>query len=97
MNITLTNHPAQVQINGVPQFHEGKPIPMFPNARAIRLDGMIVGYVEIEDGKPINLNVGPTKLPAHVKNIIEKEVRKQLKTTGPIAQVIDRIETDEDE
>ena len=88
MNITITNHPAQLQINGKPQFEDdGTPMPMFPFARAIRLDGFIVGYVEIDDpNKPINLNVGPAKIPPHVKEKIEAEVRKQLGQTGPIKQ-----------
>jgi len=97
MDITLTNHPAQARFNGVPQFHEGKPVPMFPNSRAIRLDGMIVGYVEIEEGKPISFIVSPNKLPQAMRDIIEVEVRKQLNTSGPVAQVPERVEIDEDD
>lgn len=99
MDITLTNHPSQLHINGKPQFEDdGSPMPMFPYARAVRVDGLIVGYVEIDDPcKPINLNVGPAKLPQHVKDKIETEVRKQLGHKGSMTQVRDRLKRIDDD
>ncbi len=95
MDITLTNHPAQAQVKGVPQWHNGKPIPMFPDARAIRVDGLIVGYVE-KNG-PINFIVPPKALPEAMRRIVEEHVRETFPTAGAVSQVADRIETEDEE
>ena len=101
MNISkveLTNHPAQARsYDGTLQFDEDKPVPMFPNARAIRVQGRIVGYVEIEPGKPINFTAPPKVLNERARDIISSKVRELLKTEGPVSQVADLIVSDADE
>lgn len=47
MNLEICNHPAQARhpATGKPLFDDGVPVPLFPNQRAIKLDGYVIAYV----------------------------------------------------
>lgn len=46
--LTIENHPSQAAhpFTGEPLFDDdGKPVPLFPDQRSIRLDGRVIAYV----------------------------------------------------
>ena len=45
--LTIENHPSQARhpISDEPLFKDGKPVPLFPDQRSIKLDGTIIAYV----------------------------------------------------
>lgn len=97
--VTLHPHPAQKHVNGTPVWDGEKPVSMFPNARAIKIDGYtgIIGYVEIEPGKPINFIVPPNVIDESMKESIAAKVREKLGTEGPVSQVPNPTPSGEEE
>jgi len=87
-NLTIRNHPSQARhpITGKPWFDDdGVYVPMFPDQRAIALDGFVIAYVS-ESGviaflAPFeNLPEGCVK---KAEALVEKEFKKPTKTIAP--------------
>jgi len=74
MDITFRNHPAQARH---PDTREplvdaaGDPVPMFPELRAIYLDGVMCGYCSSKPGAPVTLT---RHLPLGHLEVIEQRV-----------------------
>ena len=52
--LTIENHPSQMRhpITQEPLFDkDGKPVPLFPDQKSIRLDGRIIAYMILETKK----------------------------------------------
>ncbi len=66
--VELTQHPAQARhpVTNEPLFDDyGAPVPLFPNMRAIRLDGFVIAYASKYG---ICFIINKSKLPETVKD-----------------------------
>ena len=45
--LEIGDHPAQMRspVTKEPMFKDGKPVPLFPNQKSVKLDGRIIAYV----------------------------------------------------
>ena len=78
MNLTLTSHPTPAidpDTRKILTDVAGVPLPAFPDQRAIRLDGVLIGYCGTKPQAPINLI---RNYPTSVRDEIHKFVEREL-------------------
>lgn len=77
MKIELRDHIAQARhpITREPLYHEGKPVPLFPDQHSIWLDGAMVGYVCGPPNYNIAFIVPESQIPEFVRKLIVEQVR----------------------
>lgn len=94
MKFELRNHPAQARhpVTKAPLFDEdGAPVPLFPEMKAVYLDGFLMGYC----GKgPVNL-IRP--VDEYVRGKIEDFVRSELGDVSAVSMPPVIEEEDEEE
>jgi len=92
--LTIENHPAQARhpITGKPLFRAGVPVPLFPDERSVRLDGVVIAYVS--DKKNVLFIVPESRLgpiAAEAVALVERELGPVKKTTS-----VTEVEPDDD-
>ncbi len=81
MKITLTNHPAQArhfQTDEPIWDDDGKPVPLVSNQKAIRMDGVLIGYCGLTPAEPISIIKNKREIPPTVREIILEKVANLL-------------------
>ena len=104
MDITFRNHPAQARnsITGEPlEDIYGEPVPLFPDQRAIYVDGVMCGYCSSKPGEPITLTV---HMPVEQTEIINQRVEETFGRAASLSMPplmpenpLDTSEVDEDD
>lgn len=99
-NLEIGEHPAQLRVDGQPMFKDGKPVPLFPNQKSVRLNGQVIAYVN-EKHKVLFI-VPESKLGVIAQEAIEL-VKKELGDGGshmiaePVVEIEEEDECDDDE
>ena len=89
MNITITDHPAVARnpVDGnKPLTDNGKHVPLFPDLRAIRLDGKVIGYTGDPPKRAISFII--PNLPEPVIDAAKAAVAKEFEgVDSPVNQI----------
>lgn len=88
VNITLTNHPAQARhpLTKQPLFEADgvTPVPLFPERRCIRLDGVSIGECHSQPGHPIGLTQAMDEYTKQqIIEFVEREVGRVTSMNTP--------------
>lgn len=99
MNVTFRNHPSQARhpVSNAPLFDNGEPVSLFPQQRAIYLDGIMCGYCSINGG-PVTLvrgNLEEFHIEAIEKAVSEQFGKPASMNMPPAAPEMDEEEDDE--
>jgi hypothetical protein len=94
--LTIENHPAQARFAGKPLFDdEGRPIPLFPDQRSIRMDGQVVAYVSKDSVNFIHSGLPPAIKAQAIE--LAKAAFGEIETVATVPDLIDDICEDDEE
>lgn len=99
--VTIEPHPSQARhpITNEPLVKDGKPVPLFPDERSIRLDGDLIGYVgNKESGRAVMFIVPKGRFAQAIIDEVTKSVVVEFgdEYTGKVRSVPDPDDLDED-
>ncbi len=89
--VTIEPHPAQARHpndKSKALTQDGKPVPLFPDERCIRLDGKLIGYVgNASSGRAVMFIVPESKLTEAVTNAAKTAVVAEFGALGEVLSV----------